>query len=129
MSLPKRFVGDPASLERYNIFRHGPKPGSHEAEAEAEAFTKLEAEAEALTLIDLEAEAEALVTKPKPKPGYLYYTYLQKKSTTRRCIILLHMLLQSKRLVCKVEALVNHEAEAEAFENHEAEAEARLSKI
>ena len=30
---------------------------------------------------------------------------------------------------CKVEALVNHEAEAEAFENLEAEAEARLQKI
>ncbi len=38
-----------------------------------------------------------------------------------------------KNIGCKVEALVNHEAEAEAeaFENHEAEAEAeaRLSKI
>ena len=36
-----------------------------------------------------------------------------------------------QRLVCKVEALVNREAEAEAeaFQNHEAEAEARLSKI
>ena len=41
-------------------------------------------------------------------------------------VIMLYMFLQSKRLVCKVEALVNHEAEAEAeaFENHEAEAEA-----
>ncbi len=43
--------------------------------------------------------------------------------------MLLLMFLQSKRLVCKVEALVKHEAEAKAFENHEAEAEARLSKI
>ena len=56
--------------------RHGPKLDSHEAEA----FTNLEAEAG--TLINL--EAEALVTKPKP--GYLYYTHLQKKSTTRGCI-------------------------------------------
>ncbi len=34
-----------------------------------------------------------------------------------------------KNIGCKVEALVNHEAEAEAFENHEAEAEARLPEI
>ena len=36
-----------------------------------------------------------------------------------------------KKIGCKVEALVNQEAEAEAeaFENHEAEAEARLPKI
>ena len=34
-----------------------------------------------------------------------------------------------KKIGCKVEALVNHEAKAEASENHEAEAEARLSKI
>ena len=60
------------------IFRHGPKPGRHEAEAEA--FSKLEAEAEAFTDFSLEAEAEALVTKPKPKPkpGYLYSTNMSK---------------------------------------------------
>ncbi len=56
----------------------------------AEACSILEAEA--LTLFSL--EAEALIKKPKP--GYLYNTN-----------------------GCKVEALVNHEAEA--FENHEAE--------
>ncbi len=65
---------------------------------EAEAFSILEAEA----FTDFILEAEALATKLKP--AYLYST---------------------KRLVCKVEALVNHEAEV--FENHEAEA--RLSKI
>ncbi len=35
----------------------------------------------------------------------------------------------NQKIGYKVEALVNHEAEAEAFENHEAEAEARLPKI
>ncbi len=38
-----------------------------------------------------------------------------------------------KKIGCKVEAFVNHKAEAKAFENHEAEAEAeaeaRLPKI
>ncbi len=55
---------------KYLMWRHGPKPDSHEAETDAEA--------EALTLISL--EAEALVRKPKLKPGYLYYTHLQKKA-------------------------------------------------
>ena len=48
---------------------------------------------------------------------------------TVNIIMLLHMLLQSKRLVCKLEALVNHEAEAFEIHEAEAEAEARLSKI
>ena len=80
-------------------FRHGPKLGSHEAEA----FTKLEAEAKAFTHINLEAEAEAR----------LYVLHSSAKET------------HHKRMHCKVEALVNHEAEA--FESHEAEA--RLPKI
>ncbi len=82
------------------LTRHGPKPWCQEAEAEA--FSILEAEAEALTLFKL--EAEALVMKPKP--------------------MLLHV-FAIKKIGRKVEASVNHEAEA--FEDHKAEA--RLSKI
>ncbi len=48
-------------------------------------------------------------------------------------VIVITCVFATKKIGCKVEALVNHEAEAEAeaFENHEAEAEAeaRLSKI
>ena len=42
-------------------------------------------------------------------------------------VIVITYVFAIKKIGCKVEALVNHEAEAEAFENHEAEA--RLPKM